>query len=812
MRYDKKFNKLRCLLFFAVFGLFLLTASSSVRSAPETPKDQPAHATEQDSHGDTAGAPPETANAAGPNGEEMVFLNVQDADIKDVIKQISKATGRNFIIDDKVRGKVTIISEKPMTREEAYQTFLSALEVAGYTIVKGPAGVIKIISLKEAIQNPIPTHVDTTPITDSFITRLIALQNISAVEMSNAIKGLVSREGNLFAYPATNTLIITDSGTNIDRLMKIIKELDQEGPQQVLEIIPVNNASARDVGQMVNQLFEREKAASKRSSPGKKGGELEEMAEVSKIIPDERTNALIVLASRRAIDKVRNIIQKLDQRLDPTREGKIHVYFLKHAQAKQMAEMLSTLTSGSGGSKSSKGSSAGPLVAEFEGGMKITADEATNSLVITATPKDYQTLIEKVISQLDIPRRQVYLESVVMELTVRKGGDYGVGGFGGLSKGPFKGFVTDPYPGASGGAGILSSFMSGAVPTFPTGLLGGLIGNGTVPITIGDTTKNIPSAGIFFSALSTYGDANVISTPSILTLDNEEAKIEVKGKEYYKGNPLVSATGTQYSTQASETGLILKITPQIGEGDNISMKIEQSLSDFSGVSNDPQVPRPTKERSIKTSVVTKDGQTVVLGGLMEDKSGTDKSKIPLLGDIPILGNLFKRTTISKQKVNLLIFITPHVVKDPTDFAAILKKKIEERNKFIDENYGKRQRAAIKKSITDHREDLLEFKGDMERSFKPVTSVTTTPIPQAARQPVITAPQQPQTELGETRKMMHPESSNTKPIATTQTPVTTGSSSYTSTPATAPQGRVKAPVISVPPPAPGARGEELDLAY
>jgi len=287
-----------------------------------------------------------------PSGEELVYLNVQDADIKDVIKQISKATGRNFIIDDKIRGKVTIVSERPMTREEAYQTFLSALEVAGYTIVKGPAGVIKLVPLKEAAQQPIPTHVDTTPVTDMFITRLIPLQNISAVEMSNAIKSLVSKEGNLFAYPATNTLIITDSGSNIDRLMKIIKELDQEGPQQVLEIIPITNASARDIGQMVNQLFEQEK--SRTASRGKKGGELEEIEEVSKIIPDERTNSVIVLASRRAIDKVRNIINKLDRRLIDGQEGKIHVYYLKHAKAKEMADVLATLTSGTSASKKTR--------------------------------------------------------------------------------------------------------------------------------------------------------------------------------------------------------------------------------------------------------------------------------------------------------------------------------------------------------------------------------------------------------------------------------------------------------------------------
>src|SRR3990167_5888554 len=262
---------------------FALSAHAQPKTTVKTPQQQQPteQAIEQPATEVPPAAPKPAEEAASPTApsEELVYLNVQDADIRDVVKQISKATSRNFIIDDKVRGKVTIISERPMTREEAYQTFLSALEVAGFTIVKGPAGVIKIIPLKDAVQEPIPTHVDSTPVTDMFITRLIPLQNISAVEMSNAIKGLVSKEGNLFAYPSTNTLIITDSGSNIDRLMKIIMELDQEGPQQVLEIIVVHNASAKEIAQMVNQLFEQQKAAAVAAKPaGKKGGgELEEM-------------------------------------------------------------------------------------------------------------------------------------------------------------------------------------------------------------------------------------------------------------------------------------------------------------------------------------------------------------------------------------------------------------------------------------------------------------------------------------------------------------------------------------------------------
>ena len=780
---------------------FALSAHAQPKTTVKTPQQQQPteQAIEQPATEVPPAAPKPAEEAASPTApsEELVYLNVQDADIRDVVKQISKATSRNFIIDDNVKGKVTIISERPMTREEAYQTFLSALEVAGYTIVKGPAGVIKIIPLKDAIQEPIPTHVDTTPVTDMFITRLIPLQNISAVEMSNAIKGLVSKDGNLFAYPATNTLIITDSGTNIDRLMKIIKELDQEGPQQVLEIVPIANASAKDIAQMVNQLFEQQKAATGKGV-GKKSGELEEMEEVSKIIADDRTNSLIVLASRRAIDKVRSIIQKLDRKIEEG-EGKIHVLYLKHAKAKEMAETLSTLTSGaSAAKKDAKAASGTPVLAEFEGGMKITADETTNSLVIIASSKDYQTLVDRVISKLDIPRRQVYLEAVIMELFVKKEHSYGLlGAFGGGSAGPVRFFGSDPY------SNFLTGFLTGTTTSLPSSMLGGIIGRDTVPITIGNETRNIPSTGVFLSAIASYGDSNIISTPNILTLDNQEAKIEVKRKVYYDANPTITGSGLQtYSTQSAEAGLILKITPQIGEADNVRLKIDQTLSGFE-TEPSPTEKRPptTKERSISTSVVTQDGQTIVLGGLMEDTVSNAKKKVPLLGDIPILGNLFKHTAQIKTKVNLLVFITPHVIKDSSDFSSILKRKIEERNRFIEQNYGKKQRTAIRESIKNHREDLLEFKGD-GTAITPATSEGTPPVP-AAKQPVITVSPPPEAELGETKKMQ-------KPLATVQeSPAPVKAATQ---PPAASKERVKAPVISVPPPAPGARGDELDLAY
>ncbi|MBI2347012.1 MAG: type II secretion system secretin GspD [Deltaproteobacteria bacterium] len=788
---------------------------------------------------------PESPAGVSATGEESVYLNVQDGEIRDIIKQISKATGRNFIIDDKVKGKITIISEKPMTREEAYQTFLSALEVTGFTIVKGPAGILKVVALRDAATKPIPTHVDTTPVTDSFVTRLIKLENISALEMANAIKPLISKDGNLFAYPATNTLIITDGGSNIDRLMKIVKELDQEGPQQVLEIIPIRNANAKDIASMVNNLFEQ----AEKGKPRPKAGEPEEIEEVSKIIPDDRTNSLIVLASKRAIEKVREIIGRLDQKLPE--EGKLHVYYLKYAKAKTLAETLGNLTSGSGAkagpAAGGTGAAAAPKIAELEGGVKVGYDEATNALLITASAKDFKTLVERVISKLDVLRRQVYLEAVVMELRINKDRQLGISAHGGAG-GNVIGF------GQSFGAlpALQGTFLSGGASA--PALLGGLISGRTVgvqvidPATGGQKTVTIPAFSAFLSALSSYGDANVISTPNLLTLDNEEAQIEVRrelpvpGPQNIQANTIIAGQPTY-----EKAGLLMKIKPQIGYGDTVNLAIEQELSNFGEDKIINNNPVPTRiKRTVKTAVTCQDGQTVVLGGLMEDQLRNTKRKVPLLGDIPILGLLFQQSTRTIEKTNLLIFITPHIVKDATDFSDIVKRKVDERNRFITTNYGKRQQEVIRDSIRNHREDLLEYKeaATTETPQAPVEhqKFTVPPAaPQAAMQPVVTPrmPQAPARVVPAIPEGPVIESSASKPVetppwmlspaaTTAPTAVAPAKAAPTSPAQQAPAPSAAAPAKATGPaaplpsapwyqnggkvPAPGSRKDGLKLGY
>ncbi len=663
-------------------------------------------------------APPK-AIAKTENDTDGLYLNAVDTDIREIIKQISKAAGKNFLIDDKVKGKVTILSEKKMTIDEAYQAFISALEVLGFTVVSGPSDLLKIIPLKDALTTPLPIYKDNSPITDSFITRLITMKNVSALDIASAVKPLISKEGNLFAYPSTNTLIVTDTGTNIDRLLKIINEMDTQGPEQLVEIYTIKNASAKDVADKIQKLYVDQQAAKR---PAGKGVELEDVPFISKVIADERTNAVILLASKRALLKVRELMAKLDKPLDGS-QGKVHVHYLKNGEAKKMADVLTALTTGSGKAAAAssaagapgRAGAAAPAVAEFEGGVKVAADESTNSLLITATQKDYETLVNEVINKLDIPRRQVYVEVIIMELNIKKdrtigfnaqGGDlFGLGPSGSVGFGSLLGGMTSGLPAALSSAGAAGVISKDTV-TFNR------------PNADGTTTPiSMPAFGAIMTAIQNDTNVNILSTPNLLTLDNEEASIIVGGEEPFPtGTTVTSGGNTSFNVTRQNVGITLKITPQVNEGEMVKMKVKQEVTAVVPGASDAvrtSIGPSTTKRSVETVVVAKDQQTIVIGGLIDDKLTVGESKVPFLGDIPILGNLFKSKTRTKAKTNILIFLRPFIIRDTADFMKILQKKVEERNMFVEQNYGAGQQKLIRESIRSHSSELLEFKKDIQ---------------------------------------------------------------------------------------------------
>ncbi|EKD50316.1 MAG: general secretion pathway protein D, partial [uncultured bacterium] len=394
-------------------------------------------------------AAPGTNEKAAPvtnPDNEPIYFNGVDVDIKDMINQISALTGKNFIINDKVKGKITIISDKKMTRQEAYQAFLSALEINGFTTVMTPSGLINIVPQKDSLNKPLEVFKEDSPNTDKFVTRIIQMKNISANEVSTLIKGMVSKSGNMFAYPTTNSIIITDTGSNIQYLLSLIHELDQEGPQEAMEMIPIVNADAKDIADKISQIFENKDQATGAQAMRVRRArtsatEMEDIQSVSKVLSDERTNSVLVFGTKRGILKVREFVAKLDRAILGA-EGKIHVYYLKYAKAEDVANVLSNLVSGSSSSKSSTSkttaatkaktaTTAGSGSVTLEGGVQVTADAGTNSLIVVASPKDYQTLVSQVIQKLDLQRPQVYLEAVIMSLDVQKSSTLGFSGMGG---------------------------------------------------------------------------------------------------------------------------------------------------------------------------------------------------------------------------------------------------------------------------------------------------------------------------------------------------------------------------------------------
>ena len=519
-----------------------------------------------------------------------------------------------------------------------------------------------------------------------------------------------------------------------------------------------------------------------RRGTGTAGQESQDVSQVSKIIADERSNAIIVLASKRAIDKVRSLINRLDAQLEEGAEGRIHVHYLRYAKAKEVAEVLQSLSSVA---KSSTGAKQeGVIVADLED-FKVAPDEQTNALLITSNVKTYRSLVDEVISKLDIPRKQVYLEAVIMEFFLSRGTDYGVKGHGGAALGGVLPFAQDfgslarlfSPTGTGGGSG---GFFN------QPGLLGGLLSRRTVDIQMPDSsgaikTFSIPAFSAFITALKSFGETNIVSTPNILTLDNEEAAIEITAQEPRPGTQTVTSTNAVQiaPVEYEEAGLKLKITPQISgeaEGTSVRLAIENELSTFRKASF-AQLNAPAKvKRVVKTTVVTDDGQTVVLGGLMEDKEDIKKDKIPLLGDIPVLGFLFRQTSTSKSKSNLLIFITPHVIRDSGDFMTVLERKVGQRNQFLEENYDKKRRSTIRTVIKGHREDLLDL------LQKPPAQSAQAP----GLKPATAAPASP--------------AGVASPAATTPKPA----------PVLPEKGYVRPPVITIPPP--GGKPAESDLSY
>jgi len=645
-----------------------------------------------------------------PKGFKFSF-NINDYDLADLVAVIAKITGKKFILSAKVKQniKATIIAPTPVTADEAFRAFVSVLEVNGLTIV--PEGkFFKIVDSQGAAGLAVSTYLDgVTPEDARVITRIHKLTYGNAEDFAQILQKFKSNIGDITAYQPTNSLIMTDYGSNLKRLLKIIEAIDVAGAGEKIWIEPVHYGSATDLAQKLQEIMEAANMTSQSkgggkggirgssSTPAGPGGEAgtSEEIRVSKIIAEERTNSLIIIATQGAYVRIIELIKKLD--VPVPGEGEIHVYYLQHADAEELAGTLSGLVQGMKGKRSKEGGGGGTAL--FEGEIKITHDKATNSLVVVSTARDFNSL-RKVIDQLDIPRRQVFVEAIIMEVSLQKMLTLGVATNAGTS------FKTEGKDSLAFGATTFSGLSTILID--PTSLMGLAVGLRGPEISEAEgilgTGISIPAFGVLVNALQTNNDVNILSTPHILATDNEEASITVGGNVPIQqgfggwsglmGGQTTGSTsglgsyaglsgllGPMVSVGRQNVGLTLKIKPHINESDQIRFEIELEVSEVSGeTSLGPLI----DQRMAKTVSVVKDQQTVVLGGLITDNHTETIDKVPVLGDIPVLGYLFKKKKTRKTKRNLLIFMTPYIIRDSSDFRQIFNRKMEERREFIEQ--------------------------------------------------------------------------------------------------------------------------------
>ena len=628
----------------------------------------------------------------------------QGSDLKDLVAWISSMTCKKFIVADTLRAqKVTLVSPTPVTAGEAYRAFLSSLEVMGLTVV--PAGrFLKVVQGNWAIQSPIATYGENrrVPATDAVVTRLIQVENVDVNELLLVLNKMKSRSGDVTAYKPTNMLIITDGGLNVRRLVGLVKELDVEVEGEKIWVVRLKNADAEEVNKILSQIFGQRTASipklkGKAARPGGSGDTLS----ASKIVPDAASNSLIIVASPGAFAKIASLIKKLDVESDGA-DQKIHVYYLENADSEDLSTTLSGLTGGQvrtrgrGGRKApARGQQKGGTTTLFEGDVKISADKATNSLVIVATTKDYLNL-RHVIRRLDIPRRQVFVEATIMEISLDKSRKLGFAYHGGglAGEGSTESIIFGGVQHSDWGSLVFNPL---ALMGLAVGARGAVI-EGSAQL-LGLPT-DIAGFGVMFQAMQNNSNVNVLSSPHILTTDNEQAEITVGQNIPFQGAFVGGSLGglaggaagqsalssflPTVSVQRQDVALKLKLTPHVNESDMVRLELEQEVSDIASQNFNGLGPS-TSKRTAKTVVVVRDQQTVVIGGLMSDRVIDSVSKVPLLGDIPILGYFFKYSSKTKQKTNLLIVLTPYVIRDQSDLRRIFKRKLEERREFIERN-------------------------------------------------------------------------------------------------------------------------------
>jgi len=606
--------------------------------------------------------------------EGKIQLNFVDVDITTVANFISKITGKNFIYDDRITGKVTIVAPTKIDIDEAFDLFTSVLELKGYsTVFTGTA--YKIVPSGGIKQDPMKVVSNGFRVNDTYIARLVPLTFIQSQDVLPMIQPLISREGYVAAFGRGNSLLVIDSALNVDKILNILQLVDVEPRGYTPEVVYLKNGQAEAIAQTLRQIRPGSRQSMTKMTP-----QPPTIGEGVGPVADKRLNALILFGSPAENAEYKRLIEILDVAPQEA-SSRINVYYLENAEASEMAKVLDGIIKPSGpaapGAPGAAGAPAAALAAEFAGRIAITPDKASNSLIIMASFEDYQNLVQ-VIKKLDRRPRQVFVEAMIAEVSIDKTLSLGAN---------WRAAATSHgRPLFIGGVGTIDASAIQNIVSGMTGFsLGGVANFLNIPVTAPDgttTTLNVPGFAALFN-LSEFKDAvNVLSTPHILTSDNKEAEIMVGENvpflSQFQASTTLGAPPVQ-SIERKDVGITLKIKPQISEGNYIKLDIYQEISALAptastGVSATDII---TTKRSAQTSVVVRDRQTVVIGGLIQNKETKTVTKVPFLGDIPLLGWLFKSTTTENTKTNVLIYLTPTIVKDFQNLEELKERKKEE---------------------------------------------------------------------------------------------------------------------------------------
>ncbi len=652
-------------------------------------------------------------------GADQWKLNFNDTDINELVKFVADATGKTIVVDPKVKGKVKVISTKSVNTEELYDLFLSILEVHGFAAVRS-GDVIRIVPTKDARSLPVPVSGGSG---GEIVTHVIQLQNVTAAKLIPILRPMVPQQAHMAAYSPSNSIIISDTAANISRIRQVISQMDRSADQNTV-VVKLEHASAEEVVRLLENL-ERES-----------GGDKNEAKRVT-LVADTRTNSVLITGDRGERLRVRSLISHLDSPLEQS--GNARVVYLKYAKATDLAETLTKVVANIAKLDAQKPGAKTNATRAGQAASTIEADAATNSLIITADPAIMRNL-EAIINRLDIRRAQVLVEAIIVELQAVDNKDLGVqwvfadknSGFGSSSNGD--GLLTNI------GAAALDNNSDATTTTIDpeTGretttttpddslinLAGALANNVGQTLGIGRLNENGTSFAVLLNALQEDTESNILSTPSLLTLDNSPASISVGQEVPFLTGSFTNASGDGVNNpfqtiERENVGISLNVTPHVNDGDSVVLEIEQEVSSLTGTVASDII---TNERKVSATVLAKDGEIIVLGGLIKDDVQESVRKVPVLGDIPLLGRLFRSTGTSVDKTNLYVFLRPTIIRD----SATLTGATAEKYKYIRTQQLNRKLRGVDLVSDDQLPLLPEWEAQLRRlQQEPVPTVDTT---------------------------------------------------------------------------------------